>query len=103
MNYMEQKIDFTITMDYDDDMPHSISSVNKYRGIKLPISLRKGEDGFYIVECPLFHGCYTQGKTIQESLKNIREVILLVLREKGNREIVESYRPKEVGWRAITL
>jgi hypothetical protein len=28
-----------------------------------------------VVECPLFDGCYTQGKTIDEALKNIREVL----------------------------
>jgi predicted RNase H-like HicB family nuclease len=101
---MEQEIDFTLAMDYDDDMARGISLINKYRGIKLPISIKKGEDGFYLAECPLFYGCYTQGRTITDALKNIREVIILILQEKGNREIVESYRPKEVvGWRAITL
>jgi len=30
------------------------------------------------VECPLFRGCYTQGKTLDEALKNIKEVIELV-------------------------
>jgi predicted RNase H-like HicB family nuclease len=100
---LEQEIDFELAIDYDDDMAKGISLTNKYHGIKLPIAVKKGEDGFYVAECPLFHGCHIQGKTVQDALKNIREVIYMVLEEKGNREIVESYRPKEVGWRAVTL
>ena len=42
---------------------------------QLPIIIEKDEDGFYAVECPIFSGCYSQGKTIDDALKNIREVI----------------------------
>jgi len=47
---------------------------------QLPILIEKDEDGFYVVECPVFSGCYSQGKTIDEALKNIREVIDLCLK-----------------------
>ncbi len=50
--------------------------------IQLPIIVEKDEDGFYVVECPVFSGCYTQGKTIDEALKNIKEAIDLCLEEK---------------------
>ena len=53
---------------------------------QLPILIEKDEDGFYVVECPVFSGCYSQGKTIDEALKNIREVINLCLEEKENKE-----------------
>ena len=33
---------------------------------QLPILIEKDEDGFYVVECPIFSGCYSQGKTIDE-------------------------------------
>jgi predicted RNase H-like HicB family nuclease len=48
---------------------------------QLPIFIEKDEDGFYVVECPVFSGCYSQGKTIDQALKNIREVIDLRLEE----------------------
>ena len=51
---------------------------------RLPILIEKDEDDFYVVECPVFSGCYTQGKTIDEALINIREVIDLCLEEKEN-------------------
>lgn len=31
----------------------------------------------YIVTCPSFRGCYSQGDTIEEALKNIKEAIEL--------------------------
>ena len=69
----------------------------------LPLFVEKDEDGFYVVECPLFEGCYSQGKTLDEALKNIREVIDLVMREKSSQEILKSYNPKELSLHTITL
>ena len=56
--------------------------------VQLPVLVEKDEDGFFVVECPILRGCYTQGKTIDEALKNIREVIELCLEEQ-KEEIVE--------------
>ena len=56
--------------------------------VHLPVLVEKDEDGFYVVECPLLKGCYTQGKTLDEALKNIHEVIELCLEEQ-REEIVE--------------
>ncbi|OGU27547.1 MAG: hypothetical protein A2057_00710 [Ignavibacteria bacterium GWA2_35_9] len=72
-------------------------------GRQLPIFIEKDEDDFYVVECPLFEGCYTQGKTLDEALKNIREVIELILEEKDNQKILRSYRPREISLHTITL
>lgn len=54
------------------------NSKKLYFNRHLPLLVEKGEDGFYVVECPLFEGCYSQGKTIDEALNNIREVVDLV-------------------------
>ena len=56
--------------------------------VQLPVLVEKDEDGFFVVECPILRGCYTQGKTIDEALKNIHEVIELCLEEQ-KEEIVE--------------
>lgn len=77
--------------------------LTKYRGLLLPLIVEKDEDGFYVVECPILEGCYTQGKTIDEALRNIREVIELVLEERRNQEILKNYRPKELSLHTITL
>lgn len=46
----------------------------------------RGEDGYWIAECPSLPGCLSQGKTREEALLNIREAIALfieVLEEDG--------------------
>ena len=69
----------------------------------MPLFVEKDEDGFYVVECPVFEGCYSQGNTLDEALKNIREVISLILEEKKARDVLKSYRPKELSLHTITL
>ncbi len=70
--------------------------------IQLPILLERDEDGYYVVECPLFSGCYTQGKTLDEAMDNIREVIELCLKEKDNRARLKDYHPKELAFYTLT-
>lgn len=72
-------------------------------GRKIPLLIEKGKDGFYVVECPLFEGCYTQGKTIDEALRNIRKVIDMIIEEKKSREIIRSYTPTEISLHTITV
>lgn len=74
-----------------------------FSGKQLPVIVEKGEDGYYIVECPVLEGCYTQGKTIDEALRNIREVIDLVLEEKEARKVLRDYHPAEISLHTITL
>ena len=51
------------------------SFLAKIKNRQVPIIIEKDEDGFYIVECPVFSGCFTQGKTMEEALKNIKKII----------------------------
>ena len=45
------------------------------------VIIEKDEDGVYIAEVPDLKGCYTQGETVEEVMKNIREVIEMCLEE----------------------
>ncbi|KKS37966.1 MAG: hypothetical protein A3G49_01255 [Candidatus Sungbacteria bacterium RIFCSPLOWO2_12_FULL_41_11] len=54
------------------------ASGGKLNNLQLPLFVEKDEDGFYVVECPLFERCYSQGKTLDEALKNICEAISLI-------------------------
>ena len=62
------------------------------------VLLYPGEDGYVIAEVPSLRGCFSQGKTREEALANVREAISLheeVLRDRGepvpddNVELVE--------------
>jgi len=50
------------------------------------VILYPGEDGYWVVECPSFPGCISQGKTKEEAVQNIREAIegyVLALQQDG--------------------
>jgi predicted RNase H-like HicB family nuclease len=47
---------------------------NKYR---YAVILEKGEDGFTVAHVPALKGCWSQGKTRADALRNIREAIEL--------------------------
>ena len=44
-----------------------------------PVIIEKDENGFYVVTNPSIEGCYSQGRTINEALKNIKEATELCL------------------------
>jgi predicted RNase H-like HicB family nuclease len=92
-------------MDVVNQNKRKMNTVRKVRKLKkqLPLYIEKDEDNFYVVECPLFDGCYSQGATLDEALKNIKEVIELILEEKSNREILRTYNPREISLHTITI
>ena len=45
----------------------------------LYIVIERDQDGFYVGEVLQLRACYSQGRTIDELLHNIREVIALCL------------------------
>ena len=45
------------------------------------VVIEQDEDGMYVGEVPQLVACYSQGRTIDELLINIREVIALCLEE----------------------
>ncbi|MEK6636094.1 MAG: type II toxin-antitoxin system HicB family antitoxin [Planctomycetota bacterium] len=45
------------------------------------IEIEKDEN-FYVAQCIEYSNCFTQGKTIEETIHNIKEVIELILNVK---------------------
>lgn len=45
------------------------------------VIIERDEDGMYVGEVPQLRACYSQGRTIDELMTNIREVIALCLEE----------------------
>ncbi len=70
---------------------------------QFPIIVEKDEDGYYIVECPIFDGCYSQGETLDEALKNIQEVIQICLEEKNAKEIMINYNPQSITFSTVSI
>jgi predicted RNase H-like HicB family nuclease len=49
-----------------------------------PVIVEQDEDGFFVATNTAFSGCYSQGKTIEEALANIREATALCLADSEN-------------------
>lgn len=68
--------------------------------LHLPILVEQDEDNIYIVSCPVFSGCHSYGKTIDEALTNIQEVIDMCIEEE--KEKISEIN-KFVGFREIQV
>jgi predicted RNase H-like HicB family nuclease len=49
--------------------------------MNLKVLIETGEDGYFVARVPSLKGCWSQGKTREEALTNIREAIELFLEE----------------------
>ncbi len=47
--------------------------------MKIKVLVEPGEDGYCVAHVPSLKGCWSQGKTKEEALENIREAIDLYL------------------------
>lgn len=47
--------------------------------LQFKVLIEQDEDGLYVASVPELPGCYTQGKTLEEVRKRIKEVIEMVL------------------------
>jgi len=70
-----------ITMDLDFGNP-LLFKPSEYAGIALLRLVEQDEAGHFVAECPAFKACYTQGKTYEEAIENIKDVIALCLAER---------------------
>jgi len=61
--------------------------------MNIKVIVEKGEDGYFVAHVPALKSCWSQGKTREEALGNIKEAIDLYLEpepeEIENREVVE--------------
>jgi predicted RNase H-like HicB family nuclease len=64
------------------------------------VIVEKDEDGYFVGEVPQLKACYTQGRTMDELLSNMREVIELCLDEE--REDLDRL-PEFIGVQKITV
>jgi predicted RNase H-like HicB family nuclease len=57
----------------------------KNKIMHLPILVEQDEDNVFIVSCPVFKGCHSYGKTIDEALVNIKEVVDMCIEEEKEK------------------
>jgi len=64
--------------------------------MNVKVVIEHGEDGYFVAHCPALKSCWSQGKTREEALINVREAIALYLEpesteveQTAEREVVE--------------
>ena len=64
--------------------------------MNVKVDIERGDEGYFVAHCPALKSCWSQGKTRDEALINIREAIDLYLEpeaaeieETADREVVE--------------
>ncbi|MDZ4824614.1 MAG: type II toxin-antitoxin system HicB family antitoxin [Flavobacteriales bacterium] len=72
--------------------------IQNEKTLHLPILIEQDEDGVYIVSCPSFQGCHSYGKSVDEALLNIREVIDMCIEERKSEEV-----NKFIGFRELEV
>jgi predicted RNase H-like HicB family nuclease len=50
------------------------------------VIMERDEEGYYVASVPQFHGCHTQGGSLDEVMLRVREAVELCLEVEGEPE-----------------
>ncbi len=67
------------------------------------VIIEQDEAGYFVAECPALKACYTQGKTYEEVLENIKDVIALCLEELRKQGKRIPRQPEIIGVKRIEV
>jgi len=71
---------------------------------RFQVIIEQDEDGYYVADVPALRGCHTQGKTFEEAIENIREVIAMCVREMREDGIeIDAHYPEVIGIKTLEV
>jgi len=71
---------------------------------RFQVIIEQDEDGYYIADVPALTGCHTQGKTFEEAMENIRDVIAMCVREMREDGVeIETHYPEVIGIKTLEM
>lgn len=71
---------------------------------RFQVIIEQDEDGFYVTDVPALRGCHTQGRTFEEAMTNIRDVIEMCVREMREDGLeIESQYPEVIGIKTVEI
>ena len=74
------------------------------KNYSLQVIIEQDEDGVFIAECPALQGCYAQGKTYEEAIENIKDVITMCIEElKEGRKKINLKYPEVIGIKSLEV
>ncbi len=74
------------------------------KSYSIQVVVEQDEDSVFIAECPALQGCYAQGKTFEQAIKNIQDVIMMCIQEMNdeNKKINLKY-PEVIGIKTLEV
>ena len=74
------------------------------KNYNLQVIIEQDEDGIFIAECPALQGCYAQGKTYEEAIENIKDVITMCIEElKEAKKKINLKYPEVIGIKSLEV
>jgi len=71
---------------------------------RFQVIIEQDEDGYYVADVPTLRGCHTQGKTFEEAMTNIREVIEMCVHEMREDGLeIETQYPEVIGIKTVEI
>jgi len=67
------------------------------------VIIEQDEAGYYVAECPALKACYTQGKTYEEVIENIKDVISLCLEDLKDKRKRIPHQPEIIGIQRVEI
>lgn len=64
--------------------------------MRLPVTMYRDEDGWFVVDCPVIPGCMSQGATEAQALDNIREAMQLCLQVRQEQGLPPTIESREI-------
>lgn len=77
------------------------SIMEQYR---FQVIVEQDEDGYYVAHVPALKACYTQAKTFEEAMENIREVIAMCVQEMREEGLeIDTQYPEVIGIKTLEI
>ena len=67
------------------------------------VIVEQDEAGYFVAECPALRACYTQGKTYEEAMENIKDVIALCRQDSKSRRRKIPSQPETIGVKRLEV
>jgi predicted RNase H-like HicB family nuclease len=67
------------------------------------VIVEQDEAGLFVAECPALKACYTQGRTYEEVIQNIQDVIALCLEDFKAKGDPIPHQPEIIGIKRVEV
>ncbi len=86
-----------LLFDWPFELRYTVDMKKILKIYEFPTIIEKDAVGYFFAYVPSLQGCYTQGKTLEEALHNIREVIELHIQDRRElSEVIPRRKPVSI-------